>query len=276
MDAAAVDLLVCPICAEALRAAGATLRCDAGHSFDVARQGYVNLADQHAATGDDGAMVGAREEFLGGGWFAPIAAALAEAAGSVKATGAIVDSGAGTGWYLAAALEAATGRVGLALDASRYAAQRAARAHPRATAIVCDVWRALPVRDGAAAVVLDVFAPRHGHELARVLAPGGALLVITPTDKHLAELAEPLGLLGVDARKHERLQAELGPHLDEAGAEAIEFGMRLDRAAVRALAAMGPAARHLSASELDARVDALPDSTAVTASVTLRRFLAAP
>src|SRR6202044_3128376 len=70
----------------------------------------------------------------------------------------------------------------------------------------------LPVADGAAAVVLDVFAPRNGAELRRVLHPAGRLLVVTPSPGHLAELAGPLGLLSVDPRKDERLAGTLGPY----------------------------------------------------------------
>jgi 23S rRNA (guanine745-N1)-methyltransferase len=52
-----------------------------------------------------------------------------------------VDAGAGTGYYLREVLNALEAASGVALDASRSAAQRAARAHPRVGAVVCDIWR---------------------------------------------------------------------------------------------------------------------------------------
>ncbi len=52
------------------------------------------------------------------------------------------------------------------------------------------------MRDAVAALVLNVFAPRNGAETTRVLAPGGLLAVVTPTERHLEELVGPLGLLG--------------------------------------------------------------------------------
>src|SRR5262249_52968165 len=77
----AVGLLRCPVCACGLRATGAALRCEAGHSFDVARQGYVDLmpAGKRPA-GDTAEMVAARDAFLQGGHYESIAEAVQDAA----------------------------------------------------------------------------------------------------------------------------------------------------------------------------------------------------
>lgn len=75
----AVRFLICPHCGEALEAADRTLRCPAGHAYDVARQGYVSLlpAGTRGLVGDTAAMVRARERVLDAGHFAPVADALA-------------------------------------------------------------------------------------------------------------------------------------------------------------------------------------------------------
>ena len=269
-----VEYLVCPHCGQplALTGGGGPLHCPDRHTFDVARQGYASLlpGDAHTGTGDTAAMVAARAAFLGAGHYAPIAAALAEAV----PTGAtsVVDLGAGTGYYLAAVLDALPQAQGLALDISKFALRRAARAHPRAGAVVCDAWRPLPVRDAAASVLLNVFAPRNGPEIRRVLRPGGTALVVSPTDRHLAEPVGELGLLGVDARKQERLAATLGPHLELQSASEHSFPMELDHAAVRTVVDMGPSAWHTDPAELDRRIAGLPALAPVTASVTLTRF----
>jgi len=261
-------LLACPVCQADLERRGRTWRCRAGHSFDVARQGYVNLAGPGAAGGDGGAMVAARSAFLDGGWFDPLTAALADAVARAPA-GPVLELGAGTAHHLAAALG---DRTGVALDASVYAARRAARVHPRVLSVVADAWGRLPLRDGAAAVVLVVFAPRGGAEIARVLAPGGTLVVATPGQGHLGELAGPLGLLSVDPDKEERLRDTLGPHLDRLDAAELRWPMTLHREAVRALAAMGPSAHHTEAADLRHRIDALPEPVTVTGVVTLSRW----
>jgi 23S rRNA (guanine745-N1)-methyltransferase len=161
------------------------------------------------------------------------------------------------------------GRPGVALDASRFAARRAARAHPRAGAVVCDIWRALPVRSGVARVLLGVFAPRNGAEAARVLSPGGTLVVVTPTGRHLSELADPLAMLAVDARKEERLEAALAPHVTEVDRNVVEAELELDHPSLRRLVRMGPSGHHVDADELDERVGAMAERVRATASVTL-------
>jgi len=279
-------LLRCPHCGAGLaRADGEAVRCEAGHSFDVARQGYLSLlpGGGSAHTGDTADMVAARERFLEAGHFEPVAEAIAEAlaerfakpraeAGAAKAkAGAgdaplIVDLGAGTGWYLARLLDRFPHARGLALDVSKPALRRAARAHPRIAAVAADVWRPLPLRDGVAAVVLDVFAPRDAAEVARVLAPRGIALFVTPGPAHFRELVERLGLLDVDADKDERLAAQLGGHLDIVERRHLAWTLHLDRATARDAAAMGPSAFH---AEIDERARGLPQRLEVTIDLTL-------
>lgn len=268
-----LGFLQCPHCRSGLRAVDATVRCENGHAFDVARQGYLSLLTGSAVpTGDSAAMVAARAAFLDAGHYEPITLAVCDAAQSALARGpdgCVVDLGAGTGHHLAALLDRTQQRAGIALDSSKYAARRAARAHPRLGAVVCDVWRRLPVRDGAAALVLDVFAPRNPVETRRVLRPGGALIVVTPTPRHLGELVSPLGLLSVDERKQQRLDDQLST---PARAVGCEYRMALPHDDVAALAAMGPAAWHTAPETLRQRICALPDPVAVTASVTVSTY----
>jgi 23S rRNA (guanine745-N1)-methyltransferase len=263
-----LDLLRCPQCGATLARAGGAVRCGQGHSFDLARQGYLSLLGGDAVhAGDSADMVAARERFLAAGHFEPLAEALAGALEVAPPLGCIVDLGAGTGWYLARLLDGLPDARGLALDVSKPALRRAARAHPRMAAVACDSWRPLPLGDGVAAAVLNVFAPRNGPEIARVLRPGGVALVVTPAPHHLGELVEPLGLIGVDERKDERLADQLAPRLEVDGRQELEWGLSLDRAAARDLVAMGPSAVHVP--DLGERVAALPQRVEATASVTI-------
>lgn len=274
-----VDCLLCPLCGDLLSLDERALACPNRHSFDVARQGYVNLlpAGAHAGTADTSAMVQARDEFLGAGHYASLAEMLAErSAAAVKDShterGLVVDVGGGTGSYLRTVLERLGGPLGLVLDTSKYALRRAARAHPRVGAVAWDVWRPLPVRDACASLVVDVCAPRNGAEFARILRPEGALLLVTPTPRHLTELVENLGLVSVDERKDERLSDSLGEHFEQAGREDHEFTLDLDRGAVEALVGMGPSARHVDPGELRQRIAQLGQPTAVTASFALTTY----
>ena len=245
--AGALPFLRCPHCASGLHEAGRAIRCASGHSFDVARQGYVDLMPPgRRPAGDSAEMVAAREAFLAAGHFAEVASVVAEEAGLEAGAGdapgdasCVVEVGAGTGYYLSLARG---DRVGIALDSSRYGLQRAARSG--LGAVVCDVWRPLPVRDRVAAAVLCVFAPRNAAEMRRILAPEGRIVVVTPTPRHLAEIVGPLGLVRVDARKPERLAAALG---EPARVRELERTLDLSRDDVAALIAMGPSAHHVDA-----------------------------
>jgi 23S rRNA (guanine745-N1)-methyltransferase len=276
-----IPYLRCPLChgglAEAIAGSGLALRCANQHSFDIAKQGYVNLAcPAPAYPGDSALMVEARVQFLGAGHYAFIAQAIAGAVVSaigLNADGLIVEAGAGTGYYLSSALEALPGFSGLALDVSKAALRRASKAHSRCAAALCDVWRELPVRDGAARVLLSVFAPRNGAEFRRVLAPGGVLIVVTPTASHLAELVGPLGLLSVDPNKEQAVAASLEDRFERVGHERYEVSLHLSHKDVATLVGMGPSAWHVDLAELETRIAALPEYLEVTASVHVGTYL---
>ena len=270
MLADVVDLLQCPVCGAALACGAGVVHCPAGHSFDIARQGYANLVPGRADTPE---MVEARDSFLRTGHLRPLSEAIVEEAGGSDVGGVVVvDLGAGTGHYLARALDALPDGRGIAIDASPAALRRAARAHPRAAAIGADAWKPLPLRDGIATIVLSVFAPRNASELARILAPGGALLAVTPTTRHLHELVGPLGLLSVPDDKEDRLDAQLASHFELAGRRTIEHAMFLARDESAQLVRMGPSAWHVDERSVNERLAALPDPLAVTASMTLSRY----
>jgi 23S rRNA (guanine745-N1)-methyltransferase len=278
MLGAVIRYLACPYCGDAMARDGSSLRCAAGHTFDIARQGYVSLlpAGASGGGGDAAAMVQARAGFLAAGHFASLAASVAEAAGdaagSMDAPGCVADVGTGTGYYLAAVLDQLPERDGLALDISKFALRKAARAHPRIGAVACDAWRRLPVADSAAILALNVFAPRDGAELRRILHPAGRLLVVTPAADHLGELIGPLGLLTVGQQKEERLAGKLSPHFEIAGRREHRVMMSLDHQAIGAAVSMGPSSRHADTAAFAARIGQLPDPMPVTLAVTLSVF----
>ncbi len=186
--------------------------------------------------------------------------------------GTVLEIGAGTGYYLARVLDSDANLRGIALDVAKPAARRAARAHPRAASVLADAWRGLPLRDGTLTGVLSVFAPRNPAEVARVLAPGGRFIVVTPTSSHLDELIGPLGMVSVDPDKDRRLAESLAGTFTRAEHTLVEFPMKLSRADVTNVVAMGPSAFHRTPAD-DPRIAALPDITQVTASVTVSTYL---
>lgn len=273
LDPRAVAVLACPVCGAPLHAEPAGLACAAGHRFDRARQGHVTLLPpgHRPPSGDSAEMVADRAGFLGAGHYDGVTRALADAVGD-PGPATLLDLGGGTGHHLAGVLDRLPDAVGVVLDSSPYAARRAARAHPRALAVVADTWARLPVADVSVDRVLVVFAPRNGPEIARVLRPGGRLVVVTPEPDHLHELVGPLGLLRVDPDKAGRLAANLEPHLEPVGAAHHQETLGLDRAAVATLVGMGPHARHLARDDVRTALAALPQPLAVTVSVQIASY----
>jgi SAM-dependent methyltransferase len=251
------------------------LRCPRGHAYDVAREGHVTLlpSRRRPAPGDDAAMVAARTAVLDGGHFRALTDSLAQIATAGEPR-VVLDVGAGTGHHLAAVLDLLPGAVGIALDASRAALRRASRVHPRIASVRADVWQSVPLIDATVDLALNVFAPRHPAELARVLRAGSMLVVATPAPQHLHELAA-LHRVRIAPRKSEQLRRQLAPLFVLLGVRRIAWQIRATRAEAAAIVSMGPAAHHLTAAG-HRRLASLPEPCTVTAAVDVHMFRRPP
>ena len=280
-----IDVLADPIDGSALCGADefSRLVSTTGHSYDVAKQGYVTLASGAGLNheGDSPEMVASREAFLSRGHFAPFVETVTERVLDALSHGSLVDDsqptilevGAGTGYYLSHTLDAVENARGVGVDIAVPAAKHLAKSHPRVGAVVADVWTGLPLQDASVDVITVIFAPRNSAEFARVLRDEGEVIVLTPQQGHLDELREPLGILGVEDGKVDRLLEQSRGHLEQVGeGELIEFPMRLDREAIAAQVGMSPSARHIEPEVLAQRVAALPETMEVTARAQLTRL----
>ncbi|MCK9894267.1 methyltransferase type 12 [Frankia sp. AgB32] len=268
------------MCAATLRLADGQVRCAAGHGYDLGRGGYLNLRTGRARriTGDGAEMVAAREAFLGAGHYRPLTDRLGELAAASSGdqpAPTVLEIGAGTGQHLAGVLAALpAGAGGIAVDVSRHALRRAARAHPRIGAVGFDAAAAWPVADHSVHVLLDVFAPRHPAEMHRVLHPAGTLLVVTPAPGHLAELRGPLGLVGIQPDKGERLDERIASRFEPETTECLDVPLALSVAQTVDLAMMGPTGHHLAPDDLRARAEArwAAGQVSATACFQVRRY----
>ncbi|TSE01913.1 methyltransferase domain-containing protein [Skermania sp. ID1734] len=268
--AAVAALLECPVCRSSIDLDSGALLCVRGHSFDVARQGYVSLSvGAPKFSGDTADMLAARGRFLDSGHFAPITAAILDATGSPST---VLEVGAGTGHYVAAVLDARPDAVGIGIDVAKPAGRRLARMHPRLAAVVADGWQRLPLRDNSIDVALSIFAPRNTAEIRRVLTSEGTFVVVTPTPRHLAELIDPLGMVAVDTNKAARLSETMSATFERCERRLIEHAVQLDHGAVDDVVAMGPSAFHMSPGERAERIARLPNPVTVTVSVVLQTY----
>jgi 23S rRNA (guanine745-N1)-methyltransferase len=204
MQIVAATNFACPIDKLALQAHGRQFRCAAGHTYDLAREGYCNLLlVQHKSSrepGDSKDMVAARGRFLGEGYFKPIADAVFNAVSycGVAARGGIVnivDAGCGEGYFLgrlerlAAASEQATTLALTGIDVSKWAIKAAARRKTAVTWLVANN-RSPPFLAGSVDLVLCLFGFPVWQGFKAVQSVGGHVLVVDPGADHLLELRE--------------------------------------------------------------------------------------
>ena len=205
--------LACSVrgCTRPLERRDRTLVCGAGHSYDIARSGYVNLLQpqdrRSASAGDSRQSIEARASLLATGIGRTLIEAIANRVGrldmgrlkaaSTTAAPTIVDLGCGSG----DALAALTGRAvtGIGIDLSTAAIEHAARYFPDRTWVVANADRRLPLIDGSVDVVVSLHGRRNPPEVARVLVQTGYLIVAVPAADDLIELREL-----VQGQRHER------------------------------------------------------------------------
>lgn len=190
--------LACPLDGGPLRRHGTSWRCDAGHCFDLAAQGYTNLLPvqqkRSRDPGDSKEMVAARRRYLNAGFYQPIAALVSRTVLANLPAGraaACLDAGCGEGYYLRELAAAGDGQrlALLGLDISKWAVLAAAKQDKRPNWVVGSNAK-LPVLPATLDRVLCMFGFPVYAEFARVLRPGGELLQVDAGPDHLRELRE--------------------------------------------------------------------------------------
>ena len=183
------QILSCPVCGASLSVKEKSYACPAGHSFDIAKQGYVNLLiGQSAVThGDNALMITSRNRFLSGGYYAPLAEALADAVAKYATERCILlDVGCGEGYYTAHAAKALEGKNGqiYAFDISKDAVKATSKRHVASHLFVASAY-AVPVSGESVDIATLFFSPFCREELLRVLKQNGILMMAYPGKKHL-------------------------------------------------------------------------------------------
>ena len=182
--------LICPICHNQLNRVDRSYVCSQNHSFDIARQGYVNLLtvqQKHSlAPGDTREQVLSRRAFLEAGYYAPIAQTLTDTAKELGVTGEILDVGCGEGYY-SSRLAGALGAPLTGLDISKEAV-RCAAAKYKDAAWLCATAAHIPVETGSAGLVTSLFALTMPEEFRRILRPDGYYFQVLAAQDHLLGL----------------------------------------------------------------------------------------
>lgn len=178
------SLLCCPKCRMRLFKTKSSLKCLSGHSFDISKEGYVNLLMSNSAGkrhGDDKLMVDARRTFLEHGYYAP----LRDTVKSILGYGQkVLDIGCGEGYYTSAFAENNTV---VGIDISKDAIKCASKRCKNTEFAVASV-ASIPLHDKSINTIINIFAPDSPFEFLRILNTNGRLIMVYPMENHLIEL----------------------------------------------------------------------------------------
>ena len=195
-----MSLFRCPVCGGPLVREERAYRCEKGHSYDLAKDGYTYLLPPNqkhsAAPGDDKGMAAARREFLSKGYYAPllntICSQILACSGDAPV---LLDTGCGEGYYTAGIYQAlcAAGKTPrmAGIDISKFILRSAAKREKAIEFAVASSYH-LPVSDETVDILLNCFSPLALDEFRRVLKPGGTFLYVVPAADHLWELKQVL------------------------------------------------------------------------------------
>ncbi|WP_299733450.1 putative RNA methyltransferase [uncultured Endozoicomonas sp.] len=229
--------LCCPICHESLATTPSGVCCPGSHQFDRARQGYLNLLPSHKKKskqpGDDNDMVAARARFLSKGHYQPVVNKLVElihhVGGHVDGERIrILDAGCGEGFYTTEIQQKVSGSDVCGVDISKPAILSACRRSKDIEWLVASVSQ-LPLMGNQFDVIISVFSRTDWQEFARLLKPGGHVLMVTPGQHHLLALRQ---LIYQDVRPYpedKRVQ-DLPENLSLVNSEEVKERMMLEGA----------------------------------------------
>lgn len=183
-------MLICPVCGKELVFHAHVARCEGGHSFDIAKEGYVNLLRSSKSgdlIGDDKASARCRRDFLNKGYYSCLKNALCQM--FEHRQGSVLDICCGEGYYTAALGENPNLTV-YGFDISREMVRLAAK-RGGCRFFVANM-ASIPVAEGTMDYATHLFAPFHEASFARILRPGGRLVTVIPGKKHLFGLKQAL------------------------------------------------------------------------------------
>ncbi|SPL68829.1 putative RNA methyltransferase [Acinetobacter stercoris] len=234
-----MNLLMCPVCREALSLDARTWRCINKHSYDIAKQGYVNLhVVQHKHSknpGDTPESVQARRAFLSAGFYQPLQQAVIEKIRELRIEN-LLDIGCGEGYYTNAMQAEVMQCVGV--DIAKNAVQVAAKLNKDVTWVV-GTGATLPVLDHSIDLCSSLFSPIPEQEILRVLKNNGLLMVVTPAPDHLYAMREALF---DEVKPHEpyKFVDQLSNHFELVEQPVIESEFELNQEQLKNLIAMTP------------------------------------
>jgi 23S rRNA (guanine745-N1)-methyltransferase len=201
-----MTILQCPVCRNLLLLSADGYQCPTMHTFDAARQGYVNFLLAHKKhskePGDSPEMIQSRRRFLDRGFYNKVSDGInAAVAGTLRESGrgsvfTVLDAGCGEGFYLKRLKESLMHGPGgpvpvdyYGVDISKFAVRLATQRDKTMSWFVASIVD-LPFVSSSFDIVLNIFSPVHVAEFSRVLRGAGKLVIVSPGPRHLNGLRE--------------------------------------------------------------------------------------
>lgn len=250
-------MYICPLCQAPLTQEAQQYRCPQRHSFDLAREGYVNLLPvqqkKSKDPGDNQLMMQARRQFLQAGWYQPVVQALIAQLQALPVA-KLLDLGCGEGYYSGQIQAALPGLTLNGVDISKAAIKAAARSYPAVQFAVASSYQ-LPFAAASFDAILRIYAPSLDSELCRVLADGGYLLSVSPAPEHLLQIKAAIypqvrlhssnivNIAGMEHRQRQRLNfvLTLPPEDLKALITMVPLGWKFNSDALAGFLAQAPA-----------------------------------
>ena len=247
-----LHILRCPLCGGAFSRKDNSLMCEKRHTYDIARQGYVNFVPGQKEMFYKKELFESRAKVFGAGVYAPVIEKLSEAIGRhvLAEKPVLLDAGCGEGYYTKAVCPGREiERIGF--DLSKDAVKLAARGPKTAMFFAADL-KNIPMQDGSVHVLLDIFTPANYAEFARVLAPNGLVMKLAPRSGYLKELRTLAG----DRLRHQEydggdVERYVHEKMNVSAQEAITYTLPVTQETAYHLARMTPMLAGVDVDTLD-------------------------
>lgn len=177
--------IICPVCKNKLTKINNTYKCINNHSYDISKQGYINLNMHNSQnTGDNNEMINARKDFLEKGYYDFL---LNEVNKLLSMDDSLVDLACGEGYYTSRFI--AKDKIGI--DLSKQGLKIASKNDKNTTYLLNSIFHN-PLENNSADRIITIFAPIAKEEIVRVLKKNGKFILVKPDEKHLYELKQAI------------------------------------------------------------------------------------
>jgi len=237
-----ITLFACPICQQSMYVyEQGRLVCTSNHSFDIAKQGYVNMLTNNATSKYSKSLFESRKAVIDSGIYDAVEGRIGELISSAKT---VLDTGCGEGSHLARIMNDRDHGIGVGIDIAKEGILAAARHYPKQIWCVGDLAKS-PFAQASFDAILNILSPANYEEFKRLLTPNGYLVKVVPQSGYLRELrAQLYADSNKETYSNEQIVARFQDSFREVNVERVTYTLPLSEELVPALLEMTPMGWH--------------------------------